>query len=97
MHRRLFLKRALRNDLGTRHVTMSGGDTRSKIGSGTSERTPKIYCMIPSLFAKDNTTPASHTPFYTNLHSKIAPRGYPDDKEEAAEAYISVRRGTPTS
>ncbi|OPY74302.1 MAG: hypothetical protein A4E63_00793 [Syntrophorhabdus sp. PtaU1.Bin050] len=24
MYRRLFLKRALRNDLGTRHVTMSG-------------------------------------------------------------------------
>ncbi|OPY66025.1 MAG: hypothetical protein A4E62_02578 [Syntrophorhabdus sp. PtaU1.Bin002] len=30
---------------------------------------------------------------YTNLHSKIAPKGYPGDKEEATEAYILVRRG----
>ncbi|HBA53138.1 MAG TPA: hypothetical protein DCZ04_01415 [Syntrophorhabdus aromaticivorans] len=64
MYRGLFLKRALRSDLGTRHVTMSGaGDTRSKIGSGTSERTPKICCMIPSLFAKDSATQVSHITF----------------------------------
>jgi hypothetical protein len=33
-----------------------------------------------------------------NLDSKIAPAsGYADDKEDATEAYILVRRGTPTS
>ncbi|OPY79350.1 MAG: hypothetical protein A4E65_01880 [Syntrophorhabdus sp. PtaU1.Bin153] len=64
MYRRLFLKRALRNDLGTRHVTMSGaGDTRSEIGSGTSERTLRVYRIIPPVFAKDNTIPANHTIF----------------------------------
>jgi len=64
MYRRLFLKRALRNDLGTRHVTMSGAEgTRSEIGSGTSERTLRTYCMIPSIFAKDHYTPANHITF----------------------------------
>ena len=29
----------------------------------------------------------------TNSDSKIAPRGYPGDEEEATEAYILVRRG----
>jgi len=30
---------------------------------------------------------------HTNSDSKIAPRGYPGDKEEATETYILVRRG----
>ncbi|OPY65069.1 MAG: hypothetical protein A4E63_03147 [Syntrophorhabdus sp. PtaU1.Bin050] len=51
--------------------------------------------MIPSLFAKDKhyTSKPHYFRTYTNLHSKIAPRGYPDDEEEATETYILVRRG----
>ncbi|OPY68400.1 MAG: hypothetical protein A4E63_01996 [Syntrophorhabdus sp. PtaU1.Bin050] len=122
MYRGLFLEQALRNDLGTRHGTMSGaGGTRWESRYPRSSELLRAEGEAPTAYAggggdaspfdrvrhkrtdsedlQDDSrlslrrTVITSEPYSlrtcTNLDSKIE-RG---DKEEATEAYISVRRG----